>query len=126
MSETATLPLGAPLRLAIVGVVAGVLSGMFGVGGGILMVPAMVLLLGFAQHRAHATSLAAVVPIAAVGAFVFGDASSVNVQAAAVLATGSLLGVQAGARTMSRLSAERLARAFGGFLIVVALIMLFL
>jgi uncharacterized membrane protein YfcA len=113
-------------QLAVVGVVAGVLSGVFGVGGGILMVPALVVLLGFGQHRAHATSLAAVVPIAAVGALVFGRADSVNLAAAVVLAAGSLLGVQAGARLMDRLSDRRLAIAFGGFLILVALLMFFL
>ena len=102
------------------------LSGLFGVGGGLLMVPALVLLAGMAQHRAHATSLAAIVPIAVVGALVFGRADSVDLAAAAVLAAGSLLGVQAGARAMGRLSGERLALVFGSVVFVVALAMLFL
>lgn len=112
------------LVLAVVGAVAGVLSGMFGVGGGILMVPALVLLVGFGQHRAHATSLAAIAPIAAVGALVFGHANSVNVAAAVLLAAASLLGVQAGARVMNRLSDDRLAIVFGGFLIALAVALL--
>ena len=116
----------APATLVGIGAGAGLLSGLFGVGGGLLMVPALVLLVGTAQHRAHATSLAAIVPIALVGALVFGRADSVNVVAAAVLAAGSLLGVQGGARVMGRLSSERLALVFGGFVIVVALAMLFL
>lgn len=90
------------------------------------MVPALVLLVGLAQHRAHATSLAAIVPIALVGAVVFGGADSVDVVAAAVLAAGSLLGVQAGTRLMGRLSGERLALVFAAFVIVVALAMLLL
>ncbi len=112
------------LTLVAVGLVAGVLSGLFGVGGGIVMVPAMVLLLGFGQHRAHATSLAAIVPIAIVGAVVFGGAGSVEAGAAAVLAATSVIGVRAGARTMPRLSSVRLARAFGAFMVVVALVLL--
>ena len=112
------------LLLIAVGAAAGILSGLFGVGGGTLMVPAAVILLGFDQHRAQATSLAAIVPIAAVGAFVFGRADSVNLVAAVVLAAGSLIGVQAGARLMHRLSAERLARIFGIFLVIVAVTML--
>ena len=115
---------GSFLPLAAVGASAGLLSGLFGVGGGILMVPAMVLLIGFGQHRAQATSLAAIVPIAMVGALVFGQAGSVDLAAAAVLAGGSLLGVQAGARLMHRLSDQRLTWIFGTFLIVVALAML--
>lgn len=115
-----------PLLLAAVGAGAGVLSGMFGVGGGVVMVPALVLLVGLGQHRAHATSLAAIVPIAAVGAFVFGRANSVDLIAAVLLAAGSLLGVQAGVRLMNRLSDDRLALAFAGFLIALAVLMLFL
>ena len=110
--------------LGAVGAAAGLLSGMFGVGGGILMVPAMVLLFGFGQHRAQATSLAAIVPIAAVGAFVFGRAESVDLVAALLLTAGSLMGVQGGARLMHRLSDERLSQIFGAFLVVVALAML--
>ena len=115
---------GSFLSLAAVGAAAGLLSGLFGVGGGILMVPAMVLLIGFGQHRAQATSLAAIVPIATVGALVFGQAGSVDLAAAAVLAGGSLLGVRAGARLMHRLSDQRLTWIFGTFLIIVALAML--
>jgi uncharacterized membrane protein YfcA len=112
------------IPLAIIGAAAGVLSGLFGVGGGVVMVPAMVLAIGFGQHRAQATSLAAIVPIAAVGAFIFGGADSVDLGAALLLAAGSLLGVQAGARVMHRLSDRRLAIVFGVFLIVVAITML--
>jgi len=113
-----------PILLGAVGAAAGVLSGLFGVGGGIVMVPAMVLLLAFGQARAQATSLAAIVPIAAVGALIFGRADSVDLVAALLLAAGSLLGVQAGARLMHRLSDERLSLIFGIFLVIVALTML--
>ena len=115
-----------PVAIVAIGAGAGLLSGLFGVGGGLLMVPALVLLAGLAQHRAHATSLAAIVPIALVGALVFGRAESVDLVAAAVLAAASLLGVQAGARVMGRISGDRLALLFAGFVAVVALAMLFL
>jgi uncharacterized protein len=113
------------LALIAAGAGAGVLSGLLGVGGGLVMVPALALL-GMAQHRAHATSLAAIVPIGIVGAIVFGQANSVDVLAAVVLAAGSLLGVQAGTRAMNRLSAERLALVFAGFVLVIAIAMLIL
>lgn len=110
--------------LVVIGVAAGLLSGLFGVGGGVIMVPAMVLFAGLAQHAAQATSLAAVIPIAAVGALVFGRAESVDLPAAAALVVGSLVGVQFGARLMNRLSAETLARIFGVFLLLVAVTLL--
>jgi uncharacterized membrane protein YfcA len=112
--------------LVAIGAAAGLLSGILGVGGGILMVPALVVLIGFGQHRAHATSLAAIIPIAAVGAFVFGRADNVDLLAGVVLAAGSLLGVQVGAHLMNRLSDARLAVAFGLFLVGLALAMFFL
>ena len=125
-SKSAPGPSRASLTLVTAGVGAGVLSGLLGVGGGTVMVPSLVLLVGMTQHRAHATSLAAIVPIAIVGALVFGRADSVDVVAAALLAAGSLLGVQVGARVMGRLSDDRLALVFAGFAVVMALAMLVL
>ena len=112
------------LVLVAAGGTAGFLSGLFGVGGGLIMVPALVLLVGMAQHRAHATSLAAIVPIAVVGAAIFGGTDNVNLVAAGLLVAGSLMGVQLGTRLMDRLTGERLALVFGGFVLVVAIAML--
>lgn len=113
-----------PFILALIGLAAGVLSGLFGVGGGIIMVPAMVMLAGMAQGRASATSLASIVPIAAVGAFVFGRSDSVDLPAAAVLMVGSLIGVQVGAWLMPRIGDDRLRIGFAIFMIGIAVTML--
>jgi uncharacterized protein len=110
--------------LAGIGLAAGVLSGLFGVGGGIIMVPAMVLLARMAQQRASATSLAAIVPIAAVGAVIFGSGNSVDLLAAVVLVIGSLTGVQLGTRLMPRIGDDRLRIGFAIFMIGVAITML--
>ena len=112
------------LILAAIGLAAGGLSGLFGVGGGIIMVPGMVLLAGIAQQRASATSLAAIVPIAAVAAVIFGQADSLNLPAAAVLMVGSIIGVQVGARLMTRIGEDRLRIGFAIFMIAVAVTML--
>jgi uncharacterized protein len=120
---TGGIPRVQPLVLAVIGAAAGVLSGLFGVGGGIVMVPALVMA-GLGQHRAQSTSLAAIVPIAIVGAILFGRADSVELAAAVVLAAGSLVGARAGALLMHRLSGGLLTRIFGIFLIIVAITML--
>lgn len=99
------------------GLVAGFLGGMFGVGGGIIMVPGLVLLLGFDQHRAHATSVATIVAIAAAGVIPFAMDGEVEWGYAAVMVAGSLTGAYYGARVVSRIPAVWLARAF----VVVAL-----
>jgi uncharacterized membrane protein YfcA len=112
------------LLLAGIGLGAGVLSGLFGVGGGIIMVPAMVLLAGMTQQRASASSLASIVPIAAVGALIFGRADSVDVPAAAILIVASLIGVQFGARLMPHVGDDRLRVGFAVLMIAIALTML--
>jgi uncharacterized membrane protein YfcA len=114
----------ATVVLVAAGAGAGFLSGLFGVGGGLVIVPALVLLVGMAQHRAHATSLAAIIPIAIVGASIFGRADNVDLVAAGLLVVGSVGGVQVGTRLMDRLSGDRLALVFGGFVLVVAVTML--
>ncbi len=113
-----------PLLLAGIGLAAGLLSGLFGVGGGIVMVPAMVLLAGMSQQRASASSLASIVPIAAVGALIFGRADSVDLPAAAILIVGSLIGVQVGARLMARVGDDRLRIGFAVLMIAIAVTML--
>jgi uncharacterized membrane protein YfcA len=109
------------IPLLLIGATAGVMSGMFGIGGGVVMVPAMVTLAAIPQRRAHATSLAAIAPVAGVGTLVFSGASSVNYPAAAVLIVASVIGVQVGTRMMGRISEERLRQFFGVFMVVVAL-----
>lgn len=106
------------MRALLVGVVAGFLSGLFGVGGGILVVPGLVLLTGMSQRLAHGTSLAAIVPIACagVGGYVFGD--SIDLPLAAFLALGTPLGVVLGSWAL-RVSSPRSLRVGFAFLLLV-------
>ncbi len=105
------------LALGVGGVGAGLLSGLLGVGGGIVIVPLLVLVASFSQHHAHATSLAAVIPIAAVGAATYATDGEVSVGIAALLTVGSLVGAPVGALWMSRLSEKTLKIVFGCILI---------
>ena len=102
------------------GVVAGVMSGLLGVGGGIVMVPLLVMVGHLSQHEAHATSLAAVVFMAAVGAATFGADGKVEVELAALLAAGSLFGAPLGARIMANTAEGNLKTAFGILMLIVS------
>jgi uncharacterized protein len=108
----------------LIGIGAGFASGLLGVGGGIVMVPALVGFVRLTQHGAHATSLAAIVPIAAVGAATFAFSGEINFTAAILLALGSLAGAQIGARLMLRASESLLRALFGALMIVSAIVML--
>src|ERR687895_1270464 len=94
-----------------IGILAGGLSGLFGVGGGILIIPGLVLFLGMAQRTAHATSLAAIIPIAASGVAGYALEGSVDWPAATWLATGAAAGAVIGTKALQRLSQTTLRRA---------------
>lgn len=110
---------GPTVRLVAVGLGAGLLAGLLGVGGGLVLVPALVALVGMDQRRAAATSLVAIVPTAVVGAATYGVQGQVSVPAALLLATGSLAGVRLGVALLHRLPAGVLPWLFTGFLVLV-------
>jgi len=113
MSAT-TILLGVTLGLA-----AGVLSGLFGVGGGILFVPALVAL-GLGQVEAAATSLLAIVPTAAVGIWRQTRYGNMRVRPAVVVGVASIVGVEIGVQIATGMPEHALRRLFGLLLIAVA------
>ena len=102
-----------------IGLAAGLLSGLFGVGGGTVIVPLLVLLLGFDQKLAAGTSLAAIVPTAAIGVISYAVHGAVAWIPAVILAAGSVVGAQIGTRLLPRISQTALRWCFVGFLVVV-------
>jgi uncharacterized protein len=110
-------------RLGAIGLVAGLFSGLFGVGGGIVMVPLLVLWCGFGQRDAHAVSLGAIIPISAAGVLTFGAAGEIRFWEALALAAGAILGAQVGARLLAQADERKLKLAFGVFLLAVAVLL---
>lgn len=104
-----------------IGLVAGITSGLLGVGGGIIIVPLLMALAALSQHQSNATSLAAIVPIAAVAATRFAVDGRIDWALAGLLAVGSLAGAPLGARIMSRSSPGLLKTMFGALMIAVSL-----
>jgi uncharacterized membrane protein YfcA len=100
------------LRAAGIGVAAGVAGGLFGVGGGIIVVPGLVLWFGLDQHRAHGTSVAAIVGISAAALIPFALEGEVDWGAAIALFAGAGTGAYLGARVMGHISPVWLARVF--------------
>jgi uncharacterized protein len=107
--------------LVAVGVAAGFLSGLFGVGGGVLMVPGLVLVVGMGQRLAHGTSLAAIVPIAVAGLAGYALAGEVDWPAALFLAVGAAgVGAPVGTHLLHVLPTRVLALAFAVLLVATA------
>ncbi|MEV8271995.1 sulfite exporter TauE/SafE family protein [Microbacterium sp. NPDC077184] len=108
-----------------VGLLAGLMSGLFGVGGGTVIVPLLVLVLGFDQRLAAGTSLGAIVPTASVGVISYALNDSVAWIPALILAGGAVIGAQIGTALLAKLSQTVLRWGFVGFLGVV-IVMLFI
>jgi len=112
------------VQLLLIGLVAGIAGGMFGIGGGAIMVPAMVLILGLDQKFATGTSLAAqVLPIGILGAIVYYKSGNLNIKYAALIAGGLVVGNLLGALFVNQsfVSGEAIKKAYGVFLIVIAI-----
>lgn len=107
-------------RLGAVGVVVGVLSGLLGIGGGVVLVPLLVVLFAMAQKRAQATSLAAITLTAVAGAVTYGIAGDVLLVPALVIAAGGLVGTLVGAELVHRMSERTLRVVFALVMVVIA------
>jgi uncharacterized protein len=112
------------VRLVLIGLTAGFFSALFGVGGGIVIVPLLVLLLGFEPRLATGTSLAAIGVIALAGAVAYGFRGEVDFGYAALVGLPAAAGAVAGARLQQRLSQRVLAFAFSLLLVVVGIALL--
>jgi uncharacterized membrane protein YfcA len=103
------------------GLVAGIAGGLFGISGGVVIVPTLVLGLAFTQHRAQGTSLAALAfPVAGLGAYYYWSEGQVDFVVAAMLALGFAIGHIVGSRVAHALSSKTMLRTFAVFLAALA------
>jgi uncharacterized membrane protein YfcA len=109
------------LSLILIGILAGALSGLVGVGGGIIMVPLLVLFFSFNQHEAQGTSLAVLaVPVTAVAVFNYYKEGQINLKYAAIIAVFFVLGSIVGSKFALTLDQKVLKKIFAIVLVVIA------
>jgi hypothetical protein len=108
----------------LIGFIAGIFGGLVGLGGGVVMIPLMVGILKMGQHKAHGTSLVALVFTGISGAITYAVKGSVDFIGSALLAATAIFTARAGAHFAHALPEWKLKRAFGGFLVVVSLLLL--
>jgi uncharacterized protein len=110
----------------ILGVMAGMLSGLIGIGGGIIIVPALIFIFGFSQHQAQGTTLALMVPpIGILAAWTYYKQGHVDLHAALFICIGFLAGSIFGAKLAASISDTILEKTFGIILLLVSLKMIF-
>jgi len=109
------------LSLVSIGILAGILSGLVGVGGGVIMVPLLVLLLGFSQHQAQGTSLAVlVVPVTAVAVYTYHKEGYIDWRYVGIIAVFFVVGGYFGSKIAVNLDQKMLKKVFGFILLLIA------
>lgn len=112
--------------LIVIGILAGVLSGIVGIGGGIVMVPLLAILLGFTQHEAQGTSLAAMLPPVTILAVMnYYKAGHVNWKYALLISATFIIGGYFGSKFAVNIDQKMLRKIFGGVMLIVAMKMIF-
>jgi uncharacterized membrane protein YfcA len=114
------------MLLALLGVAAGIASGVVGIGGGIILVPALVFLFGLSQHQAQGTTLALMVPpIGILAAWAYWKQGFVDLHVAGLICAGFVIGSILGAKLSLGLSDQMLQRVFGITLLLISIKMIF-
>ena len=116
------MPEASAVLFVVIGLAAGLLSGVFGIGGGVVIVPALIYWAGFSQHRATGTSLAVLLPpIGFAAMWEYYRHDNVNVRAAMIIAGAVFVGGWLGAVIANRVSGPYLRLAFGVFVVVLGM-----
>lgn len=113
------------IYLILIGIATGLVNGLLGVGGGTILIPSMVFLLGISQHQAHGTSLAVILPTTLASSIVYGVNHNLDFSVAVKVASGGILGGYLGAKLMNKIPADRLRKFFGLFMFLAGLRMMF-
>ena len=112
------------IKSAAVALASGIVNGLFGSGGGTLLVPGMNRILGFETHKSHATAVAIILPLSIVSAFIYFRGVNVDWTALACVSTGGVVGGYIGAKLLNKISDARLHKIFGLFMIAAAIRMI--
>ncbi len=112
-------------KKAAIGLVTGVLNGLFGSGGGTVAVPAMEKFLGVEDKKAHATAIGVILPLSLVSLFIYIGNVDVDIKVLAAVSIGGVFGGYLGAKALKSISVKWLNRIFGAFMILAAVRMIF-
>jgi len=113
------------IKTALLGIISGLANGLFGSGGGSIIVPGMQRFLNMEQHKTHATAIAVMLPLTIVSAAVYLKMARAEWGIIFWVSLGGALGGFIGAKLLNKISGNLLHKVFGGFMIVAALRMIF-
>ncbi len=111
-------------KLLIIGMMIGLVNGLFGSGGGTIAVPALVFILGLDQHKAHATAISIIFPLSLISSFLYFRHGVLNLKIAGIVALGGIIGSYIGAKNLKKVPNNILRKTFGVFMIIAAIRMI--
>ncbi|SCY17289.1 sulfite exporter TauE/SafE family protein [Alkaliphilus peptidifermentans] len=112
-------------KIAAVGMVAGIINGLFGAGGGTIIVPALYFVFGVSQHKSHATAISIILPFALVSSYIYYKSGFAALDVTLKIILGGVVGSYIGSKCLCLFSANYLRKIFGLFMILAALRMVF-
>lgn len=109
------------LKLILIGIIAGLANGLFGSGGGTIVVPALTYILNVKDHKAHATAISIILPLTIISTFIYIKGKSIPLNIAFKVVSGGIIGSIIGAKILNKIPTLLLRKAFGSIIIVTAL-----
>ncbi len=109
------------IKIVIIGIVTGLINGLFGSGGGTIIVPALIFLLSIEEHKSHATAIMIILPLTIISAYIYFKNNIIELNSSIIVMFGGVLGGFIGAKLLNKLSSNSLRKMFGIFMIVAAL-----
>lgn len=108
------------LKTALIGSVMGLVNGLFGSGGGTILVPCLVFIMKLEDHKAHATAISIILPISIISSLIYFKYDVVDIDLTLKVAVGSVIGALVGSCLLNRISVNILRKIFGIFMIIAA------
>ena len=112
-------------KIAAVGMAAGIINGLFGSGGGTIIVPALTCFFGVSQHKAHATAISIIFPFALISSLVYYRYGFTELDTTLKITLGGVIGSYIGSKSLNKFSANHLRKIFGIFMILAAVRLVF-
>ena len=111
-------------KLAAIGIVAGLINGLFGSGGGTIVVPSLVFLMNLEDYRAHATAIPIILPLSIISVTIYLFNNKIPFNVALLVASGGIAGSYLGAKFLNKIPVKFLRKVFGGVIIYTAIRMI--
>ncbi|AFS78056.1 putative permease [Gottschalkia acidurici 9a] len=113
------------LKILFIGLITGIVNGLFGSGGGTIVVPALVFLLHIEDHKSHATAISIILPLTIISTFIYFRNGIIDFKVALIIASGGIIGGYIGAKLLNKVPRSMLRKIFGLFMIIAGLRMVF-